>query len=210
VTQKFCADNRFVFSIIAPRFLRCFLELARNRACVLHTLARHGLGAIFSQVFPRYSHPHPSLPLVVSCKYDLRADGMRRAHNANEQEGNTTMLNVHVEKLGEMAVVQCEGRIVRSEAAFKLREAVTSQADARIIVVELSEVGALEGGGLSMLVFLQRWAQDHDIRLKLFNPRGPVRSRLQHVSSMREFDIASLDEMMALMARAELPYAHAS
>jgi len=135
---------------------------------------------------------------------------MRRAHNANEREGNTTMLNVHVEKLGEMAVVQCEGRIVRSEAAFKLREAVTSQADARIIVVELSEVGALEGGGLSMLVFLQRWAQDHDIRLKLFNPRGPVRSRLQHVSSMREFDIASLDEMMALMARAELPYAHAS
>ena len=53
-----------------------------------------------------------------------------------------------------------------------------------------------------MLVFLQRWAHDHDIRLKLFNPRQSVRDRLARVNSMREFDIATLDEMMALLARA--------
>ena len=48
-------------------------------------------------------------------------------------------------------------------------------------------------------MFLQRWAQDHDIRLKLFNPRHSVRDHLEHASSMREFDIATLDEMMALL-----------
>ena len=44
------------------------------------------------------------------------------------------MLNVTVENIGELAVVECEGRIVQSEAAFKLRKVVTSQTDARIVV----------------------------------------------------------------------------
>ncbi len=120
------------------------------------------------------------------------------------------MLSVHIENIGDLAVVECEGRAVRSEAALKLREAVTSQRDARIIVLDLSEVRAIEGGGLGMLVFLQRWAYDHDIRLKLFNPTKSVQDRLEHASSMREFDIAPLDEMIALLARADSRYAVAA
>jgi anti-anti-sigma regulatory factor len=120
------------------------------------------------------------------------------------------MLSVHIENIGEMAIIECEGRIVRSEAAFRLREAVSSQEDAGIIVLDLSEVTAVEGGGLGMLVFLQQWAQDHDVRLKLFNPRQSVRDRLEHVNSMREFDIATLDEMMALLAGAGGHYASAA
>ena len=62
------------------------------------------------------------------------------------------MLSVYIENIGDLAVVECEGRVVRSEAAFKLREAVTSQREARIIVLDLSDVRAIEGGGLGMLV----------------------------------------------------------
>jgi anti-anti-sigma regulatory factor len=120
------------------------------------------------------------------------------------------MLTVHVETLGDMAVVECKGRIVRSEAAFKLRKAVTSQRDARIILLDLTEVPAIEGGGLGMLVFLQRWAHDHDIRLKLFDPRPSVRDRLKRVSSMREFDIATFDEMMALLVGTDNRYTRAA
>ncbi len=80
------------------------------------------------------------------------------------------MSSVYIDKVGDMAVLQCEGRIVRSEAAFELREAVTSQRDARVVFIDLSEVNAVEGGGLGMLIFLQRWAHDHNIQLKLFNP----------------------------------------
>jgi hypothetical protein len=54
----------------------------------------------------------------------------------NWEEG---MMNLSVENIGDMAVVQCEGRIVQSEAAFKLREAVTLQGDARVVVLDLSE-----------------------------------------------------------------------
>ena len=120
------------------------------------------------------------------------------------------MLTVHTENIGEMAVIECEGRIVRSEAAFELRKAVNLQSDAQIIVLDLSEVTAIEAGGLGMLVFLQRWALDHDIRLKLFNPRPSVRQSLERASSMREFDIATLDEMMALLASADRRYAQAA
>ncbi len=117
------------------------------------------------------------------------------------------MLTVQIETLSDLAVVECKGRIVRSDAAFKLSEAVFSHGDARIIVLDLSEVAALEGHGLGMLLFLQRWADDHDIRLRMFNPRPSVRARLEYVSPIRGFDIATLAEMTALLARADSRFA---
>jgi anti-anti-sigma regulatory factor len=75
------------------------------------------------------------------------------------------------------------------------------------LVCLLSEVRAIESSGLGMLVFLQRWAFDHDIRLKLFNPTKSVQDRLERASSLPEFDIATLDEMMALLVHADRRYA---
>jgi len=112
------------------------------------------------------------------------------------------MLGIHIDKTGDLAVVECEGRIVRSEAAFQLREAITSQREARIIVLDLSEVSAIEGGGLGMLVFLQRWTYNRDIRFKLFNPTQSVRNSLERAGSMPEFDIATRDEMVLLVIAA--------
>jgi anti-anti-sigma regulatory factor len=121
-----------------------------------------------------------------------------------------TMLTVHIENVGEMAVIECEGRIVRSEAAYKLRDAVISQCDERVIMLDLSEVSAIEGGGLGMLMFLHRWARDHEIRLTLFNPRESVWHRLEQADSGAEFDVVSLNEMTALLARSGNDYAQAA
>ena len=120
------------------------------------------------------------------------------------------MANIHIDNVGNMAVLECEGRFVRSDAAFKLRDAVTSQSDVRYVVLDLTEVEAIGGGVIGMLVFLQRWAYDHDIRLKLFNPTRAVQEKLQHASSMSAFEIAGLDEMMALLGQADPRYALAS
>ena len=100
------------------------------------------------------------------------------------------MPSVRIDNRGEMAIVECAGRFVRNNAAFKLRDAVTSQADARVVVLDLTEMHAIGGGGLGMLLLLQRWAQDHNIRLKLFNPSGPVLDKLKHV----DFEIATLEQ----------------
>jgi anti-anti-sigma regulatory factor len=115
------------------------------------------------------------------------------------------MPSVHIDNVGEMAIIECAGRFVRSDAAFKLRDAVTSQMEARVVVLDLTEMHAIGGGGLGMLVLLQRWAQDHDIRLKLFNPSRPVRDKLKHV----DFEIATLEQMMSLLSSVDSQYARA-
>jgi anti-anti-sigma regulatory factor len=103
------------------------------------------------------------------------------------------MPSVHIDHIGELAIIECAGKFVRSDAAFKLRDAVTSQTEARVVVLDLTEMHAIGGGGVGMLVILQRWARDRDIRLKLFNPSRPVRNKLKHV----DFEIATLEQMGA-------------
>jgi anti-anti-sigma regulatory factor len=111
------------------------------------------------------------------------------------------MFNIHLEVVGDVSVIQCEGRMVHSESAFRLRDAVLSQRNSRVVVVDLSEVHAIEGGGLGMLAYLQRWAHDHDIKVKLFNPCSTVQDRLQH-TWMPSLDVATIDEVIALLDRA--------
>jgi anti-anti-sigma regulatory factor len=114
------------------------------------------------------------------------------------------MLSLHSDRVEDVAVVECNGRIVRSDSAFALRDMVMSQKDARIIVLDLSGVSAVEGGGLGMLMFLERWAYDHDIRFKLFNPKRSVRERLELANSIPEFEIATPDEIQALLGGAHM------
>jgi len=117
------------------------------------------------------------------------------------------MLRVQMDKIGDLAIVECEGRIVCREEALNLHEAVTLHQDARIVVVDLSEVVDLAAYGVFMLVFLQKWAHNHDVQLKLFNPSRSVRLRLEQAGAIPEFDIAPLGEMMALLSQADNRYA---
>ena len=117
------------------------------------------------------------------------------------------MLNLRIEHIGDMAIVECKGTIVRRDATLKLREAVTAQRNVRIVLLDLTKVGAIEGGGLGMLWFLQRWTDDHDIQFKLYNPINAVRDRLEHNSAMLRFDIITFEEMMSLVAYADNQYA---
>ena len=108
------------------------------------------------------------------------------------------MFDINVETIGEIAVVQCAGRLVHSDAAFQLRDIILSHANARVVVVDLSEVDAIEGGGLGMLAYIQRWARDHNLKLKLFNPSNRVQDGLNR-AWMPTLDIATTDELIALL-----------
>ena len=99
------------------------------------------------------------------------------------------MPSVRIDNVGEMAFIECSGRFVRNEAAFKLRKAVTSQTDARIVVLDLTEMHAIGCGGIGTLVLLQGLAKDHNIQFELFNPSGPVLDKLKHV----DFEISTLE-----------------
>jgi anti-anti-sigma regulatory factor len=99
----------------------------------------------------------------------------------------------------KIAVVHCEGRIVRSDAAFRLRDAVTQQRGARVVLLDLSGVGTLEGGGLGMLLFLQMWTRDHGIQFKVFDPPAGVRQSLERARSADAVEIAGMGEVLSLL-----------
>ncbi|MFZ0802363.1 MAG: STAS domain-containing protein [Terriglobales bacterium] len=110
------------------------------------------------------------------------------------------MLEVHITRSEDVVVILCKGRIVRSAAAFSLRDAVTQQRDARVVLLDLSEVESVEGGGLGMLVFLQRWTRDNGIELILFGPSNPVRKSLERASSTSGFEITPVKDELSLHA----------
>src|SRR2546427_3051160 len=112
------------------------------------------------------------------------------------------MPSVHIDNVGEMAIIECAGRFVRNEAAFKLRDAVTSQTDARLVILDLTEMHAIGGGGIGMLVHLQRWSQERDIRFKVFNPSKSVQDKLKRV----DFEIATLEQLMSVLSRVDSEY----
>jgi anti-anti-sigma regulatory factor len=115
------------------------------------------------------------------------------------QDLERDMFDVHVEKIGNVAIVHCEGRIVRSDAALRLHDAVTQQRDARVVLLDLSGVGALEGDGLGMLLFLQMWTRDRGIQFKLFDPPASVLQSLECTRSAAAVEIARLGEVLSLL-----------
>jgi len=118
------------------------------------------------------------------------------------------MLKVSTEDFGDLAVIECQGRIVQSDAAFKVRRAVISRLGCRSIVLDLTEVEAIEGGGLGMLSALQKLAEEHRSRLLLFNPAESIRTRL--TASATPLSIVSFEEMMTLFERANARCAQAA
>ena len=60
-------------------------------------------------------------------------------------------LHIRSEQTGDVAVLQCTGRIVRGETLHFLKRAVTSLKQPRVVVLDLSAVEMLDGGGLGML-----------------------------------------------------------
>jgi anti-anti-sigma factor len=119
------------------------------------------------------------------------------------------LMHLYIDKIGEMTVVECAGRVVGSDA-FRLRDMVSSHGDARIIGIDLSEVRAIDGSGLGILAFLGRWARSRGIQFKLFNPTKSVHDRLESLNAVLECDIATLGEMMDLLSKADGRYLRAA
>ena len=108
-------------------------------------------------------------------------------------------LHIKSEQTGDVAVLQCSGRIVRGEAIHFLRDAVTSLKQPRMVVLDLTDVEMLDGGGLGMLVFLHRWTRDNGIQLKLVNPSTFVREVLDRTHLSCVFNISSVEDVVEIL-----------
>jgi anti-anti-sigma factor len=111
------------------------------------------------------------------------------------------MLTLDVEKTGDVAVVRCAGRLVRGAEISTLRNAVVSEKNTRIVVLDLSELEAMDAGGLNALVSLQLWSRNHGVQLKLVNPSRFVRELLTSMRLDHVFEISSLRDALVVLSR---------
>jgi len=108
-------------------------------------------------------------------------------------------LHIKSEQTGDVAVLQCAGRVVRGEALHFLKDAVIGLKQPRVVVLDLSAVEMVDGGGLGMLVFLHRWTRDQAIQLKLVNPSNFVREMLERTRLSCVFNISSVDDAVEIL-----------
>jgi anti-anti-sigma regulatory factor len=109
------------------------------------------------------------------------------------------MFGVHQEKIGDVSVILCKGRMAGCDAALKLRDEVRRQIDARVVLLDLSELISIAGDVMGMLVVLQVWTRGLGIQFKLFDPPPSVVQDLQRLRSTAEFEIASIDDVLSLL-----------
>src|SRR6478735_4034526 len=112
------------------------------------------------------------------------------------------MLTIDVEKSSGVAVVHCSGRLVRGAEVCTLRNAVVSEKTTRIVVLDLSQLEFMDGGGLNALVSLHHWTRNHGIQLKLVNPSRFVHEMLTRTRLNRVFDISSLHDALRVLSGA--------
>jgi len=118
------------------------------------------------------------------------------------------MLTVRTERADDFAVLKCNGRIVRGEE-LTLESAVLEHQESRVILLDLTDVEAIDAGGLALLVSLHQWADITGIELKLVSPRPFVYEMLTRTHLNCIFDISTFDHALALLG-CECRQAHAA
>jgi len=88
------------------------------------------------------------------------------------------MLKIHARKLGTVAVLRLQGRIVNGETEI-LRNAVRSALEGTAIVLDFARVTAVDASGLGVMLELREQLQSRGIRLELVNVTRWVRRLLE-------------------------------
>jgi len=118
-------------------------------------------------------------------------------------------LKFQVERLQDVAVVNCSGRMVRGTALDEFRRRIEQLECVRVLVLDVSEVEQLDAGGLGALVQVRRWATQKSAKMKLVNPPLFFRRLLEatHLTSL--FEVSSLQEAICILRAKECPARYA-
>ena len=110
------------------------------------------------------------------------------------------MLRVYAKKLGTVAIVCLQGRIVNGETAA-LRDAVDSQSNVSAVVLDLGRVSTIDAAGLGVLLELRERTQSRGIDFKLMNITKLV-SRVLEITRLNSvFEVTSGAEILLTVSR---------
>ena len=110
------------------------------------------------------------------------------------------MLKVHAKKLGTVAILCLQGRIVRGETAA-LRNAVQAQSSVGTVILDLTRVTTIDAGGLGVMLQLREQAQEKGIDLKLMNVTKLVNRLLEITRPNSVFQVTSGAEVLSTVSR---------
>lgn len=114
-------------------------------------------------------------------------------------------LQYQVERIEDVAVVRCSGRMVRGAALDGFRRRIEQLDRLRVLVLDLSEIQQIDAGGLGTLLLVRRGATQNSTRLNLVDPPVFFRRLLEatHLSSV--FEISSLKDALSILRLTQCP-----
>ena len=112
--------------------------------------------------------------------------------------GDVMSFYISAEQIGDVAVLQCAGRVAGPESLAALKKAVTSLSQLRVIVLDLSSVEMVDARGLGMLVFLHNWARAAGSQVKLVNPSRLVRAMLEVTGLTSVLQVSSVNDLIEM------------
>jgi anti-anti-sigma factor len=142
------------------------------------------------------------LPLLRAggLKVLLSAQADRFAYSpiyVTELQEDRAVLSVTVQKLGGVAILRCQGRIVRGQETAILCAAV--QQNGRDLILDLRKVDVIDAGGLGALISLR----SAGICLKLMDPTAHVREILRLTKLDSIFEICGSESIAVISENAE-------
>jgi anti-anti-sigma factor len=111
------------------------------------------------------------------------------------------MLKVHTRRLGGVTVLCLQGQIVTGKTST-LRDAVLSQSEASVVVLDLARVSRIDAGGLGVLLELRGQTLSRHIEFRLMNVTKLVRRVLEVACLASVFEISSAENVVAVRDRA--------
>jgi anti-anti-sigma factor len=109
------------------------------------------------------------------------------------------MLKVHVQKVGDVAVLCLRGGIGVGETSV-LRNAVLSQLDAGSIVLDFGKVNRIDAAGLGLLLELRQQTQSKRTALKLMNVTKLIKHVMEITYLSPVFQFTSEGEILSTPA----------
>ncbi len=103
------------------------------------------------------------------------------------------MLKVHAKKLGTVAILCLQGRIVNGETEI-LRNALQSVSEASAVIIDLARVTTVDARGLGVMLELREQAESKGIRFELMNVTKLV---------SRVLEVTRLDSVFQITAGVE-------
>jgi anti-anti-sigma factor len=111
------------------------------------------------------------------------------------------MLNVTINNLGDIAVLQCAGRMTFGNVVA-LRDAALTRLHVRMLVLDLARVSTIDATGLGTLMSVWSLTKTTGAELKLMNLMPRVEHVLELTSLRSLFEICSVQDMLELLCGA--------